>query len=332
MNFALVRLSYRDKQSLYHSLSQLIRSGISFSSALQKLERTSGGPLRRVVHALHTCAANGQTVAECFATQRNALGLMEASVVGAAERSGRLDHGLEQLATYFEALARARETLIRQAAYPVFVLHFAILVLAAPTVFTKGLPAYVREVGTSLFIVYLAVVAFGVLIRILQDAGTTNASVDRFLRAVPGIGRIRRSFALSRFNLIYEVQLDAGLNVLEALPAAAVASQSGMVRHAVECSLPELRAGGQVGPLLAVSGAFPESMMRAFMVGEETGGLDRELQRLAIEFQRDALARLESFAQWSAKLLYVGLLLYLAWRIIAGYSNYLKQVMEVGTQ
>ncbi len=324
-----MRLSYRDKQSLYDSLAQLIRSGITFSSALEKLSRTSGGRLHRVIERLRAGAARGQTVAESFAGQHPELGPMEASVLAAAERSGRLDHGLEQLAHYFEALARARETLIRKSAYPVFVLHFAIFVLAAPVAFLKSGPEYLREVGTSLVLVYVVVAVLVLLIFMLRDAGATNASADQFLRRVPVAGRIRRSFALARFCLLYEVQLDAGLNVLEALPAAARASRSGMIRQAIERALPELRAGSQVGPLLAVSGAFPETMMRAFMVGEETGGIDRELQRMGLEFQKDALVRLELMAEWSAKLLYVGLVLYLAWRIISGYASYLKTITDM---
>ena len=323
-----MRLGYRDKQSLYDSLAQLTRSGISFSSALEKLSRTSGGRLHRVIERLRVRASQGDTVAGTFAAQTADLGPMDASVIAAAERSGRLDHGFEQLAHYFEALAKARETLIRKSAYPLFVLHFGIFVLAAPIAFLKGWPEYLAEVGTSLLLIYFGAGALGLLITVLRDAGATNAAADRFLRRVPVVGRIRRSFALARFCLIYEVQLDAGLNVLEALPAAARASRSGMIRQAVERALPELRAGSQVGPLLAVSRAFPEEMMRAMMVGEETGGLDRELQRMAAEYQKDALARLDLFAEWSAKLLYVALVLYLAWRIIAGYAGYLKTLTE----
>jgi hypothetical protein len=60
-------------------------------------------------------------------------------------------------------------------------------------------------------------------------------------------------------------------------------------------------------------------MMTALMIAEETGGLDRELPRLFAEFQREALLRLETAAEWSAKLLYVGVVLYLAWGIVSTY-------------
>jgi type II secretory pathway component PulF len=319
-----VRLSYREKQSLYHNLAQLLRTGVSFPSAVQKLAATSHGRLRRLLQKLHDSAIRGLTVAESFAEQRGTLGGMETSVVGAAERTGRMDHGLQQLAQYFEALAQARETVIRKAMYPLFVLHFGVLALATPTLINRGIPAYTREVATILLFVYGVAVAIALVAPTLRDAGAISATADRMLRRLPLLGKVRRAFALARFCLIYEVQLDAGVNILDALQSAARASRSGMVRETVERALPEVRTGSQVGPLLAVSGVFPDSMMRAFLVGEETGGLDRELQRMASEYQAEALVRLETVTEWTAKLLYLGVAVYIAWRIVATYQSVLS--------
>jgi type II secretory pathway component PulF len=84
-----------------------------------------------------------------------------------------------------------------------------------------------------------------------------------------------------------------------------------------------------VGGLLAVGGAFPEEMVRSFCVGEQTGELDSELQRLAADYQADGLARLDSLAEWLPRLLYIGVVIYVAYGAVTFYRSYLDQMMRL---
>jgi type II secretory pathway component PulF len=56
--------------------------------------------------------------------------------------------------------------------------------------------------------------------------------------------------------------------------------------------------------------------MQSLIVGEETGRLDEELKRMAADLRQEALGTLETLADWLPKLLYVGIVLYLAWKIV----------------
>jgi len=316
-----VRLSLREKQSFYHSLAQLLRTGVPFPAALDKLALTSRAKLRNVIQRMRDAVAEGQTVGEAFGATDGAIGSLETSVVTAVERGGRLDHGLQQLARYFEALAQARETILRKAAYPLFVFHFGVLILGAPDFITGGVSAYVRSTVPVLISLYVVAILLIVVLPLLAAAAASSAGLDRALRAVPLVGKMRRSFAVARFCLIYDVGLDAGVNIIEALLAAGNASRSGLIKAATEAAVPQLRTGAQVGPILAASNAFPEEVSRALLVGEETGELDRELQRMAVEYQADALIRLETTVEWLSKLLYVGIVLVLGWRILKVYQG-----------
>jgi type IV pilus assembly protein PilC len=324
-----VPLSYRAKQSFYHHLAQLLRSGVSFPSALDKLALTFRGPLRRTIEQLRKQLTAGSTISEAFTGSRPAVSALEASVVGAADRSGRLEHGLKQLSDSFGALAQARSTVITKSLYPLFVLHFGIFAMALPVLFTEGLEPYLRATGPTLLVVYGIFAALALLGPALRDAGSTSATADRLLRRVPLIGKVRRAFALARFCLVYDLQLGSGVNVMDALSTAGKASRSGMIFQATERALPEVRSGAQVGPLLASSGAFPEEMMRGFLVAEETGELDQELTRMAAEYQGEALRRLEIAAEWISKMIYVAVVLYVAWVIISGYQKALQPVLQM---
>ena len=314
-------LSLRQKQSFYHSLAQLVRSGVPFPAALNKLAGTTRGGARQLLDSARKALANGRTVGEAFAAQRSEVTPLEASVITAVEKSGQLDHGLRELSDYFGALAQARASVIKRLTYPVFLLHFGILVLGAPALFAKGAATFFRETGSTFVFLYAAVAVVALITPVLRDLGAANGLVDRLVNAIPLVGKVRRSFALSRFCTVYGLQLDAGVNIIDALIAAGHASRSGSVRAAVKAAVPEVRGGSQVGPLLATSDAFPMELMQTIIVGEETGKLVEELKRLAVDFRAEALSRLEALADWLPKLLYVGIVLYLAWKILGVFQH-----------
>jgi type IV pilus assembly protein PilC len=324
-----VSLSLRDKQRFYHNLAQLIRSGIPFPSALEKIAKTSHGALRRLLQKLRAQSAAGKTVGEAFALERPAITVLEASVISAVEKSGRLEHGLQELANYFSALAQARAMVIKRCTYPLFILHFGIFMLAAPKLFLEGLGPYLKETFSVLVWVYAFAGIVALLVPLLSEAAATNVWFDRLLRAVPLVGKIRRCFAISRFCTVYEIQLDAGINVMDSLLAAGRASRSGLVRAAVDAVLPEVRTGAQVGPLLAISGAFPDHVSQSLIVGEETGGLDRELKRLAEELRNEALGTLEMLSEWLPKLIYTTIVLYLGYSIVTSYQHMLQNSLKI---
>ncbi len=327
-----VSLRLREKQSLYHSLGQLVRSGVTFPAALQKLAPTSRGRLRSLLVRLNRSIEGGSTVAEAFAAQRPVVTEMEAGIVAAVERAGRLDRGLTQLAEYFGALEAARTSAWKKATYPIFVLHFGILTMGVSTLVSAGLPAYLRETGSLLLLVYAVAMLLAIAVPVLSEAGARSALLDSLLRWVPMIGAIRRNFAISRFCSTYEMQLGAGVNVMDSLKAAGRASRSGLVAQTVARAIPDVLRGEQVGALLARGNAFPETMLRDFSVGEQTGRLDEELARLTDEHRKIALSKLDSLAEWLPRLLYLGVVGYLGYRIVGFYAGYLHQVEEIGNQ
>lgn len=324
-----VSLRFRDKQSLYHNLGQLLGSGVTFPAALQKLAPSSRGGLRTLLGRLNRAIASGSTVAEAFAKQRPSISEMEAGIVAAVERAGRLDRGLMQLAAYFGALDAARSSVLKKVAYPVFVLHFGILALGVKTLVTDGVGPYLREVGSLFLLIYGVALVIALAVPLLSDLGATNRVVDAFLRRIPLIGSIRRNFAVSRFCSTYEMQLGAGVNVMDGLNAAGRASRSGLIAATVKRALPEVIKGEQAGPLLSRGDAFPEAMLRDLTVAEQTGRLDQELDRLTEQHRRAALSSLDLLAEWGPRMLYLGVVVYVGFRIVSWYAGYMRTIEDL---
>jgi len=326
-----VKLSLRQKADFYRELGQLVRSGTAFPNAIKILLNDTRGPVRKLLVRLQGAVEQGKSVGEAFAEQYPAVSHLESSIIGACARSGRLDQGCVYLSGYFDRLDIARSFIIKKSLYPLFVLHFGVFMLALPILIPSGnVHGYLKQTLGFLAVLWGVAIIIALLGSILTFEGARSAGVDGFLRLIPGIGKLRRAFALSRFCATYEMQLQSGVNVIDSLTSAGNASQSGMVIAAVRKALPQLRGGAQVGPLLSGSNAFTPDMVRAIRIGEETGELDAELKRLADFFQQDAVSRLEFLAAFSAKALYFIVVVYTGWQIVMGYYAYLQKVESFG--
>jgi type IV pilus assembly protein PilC len=326
-----VSLRLREKQSLYHSFERLIRSGITFGKALESLSKTTRGKSKQAVLRLKERILAGDTIADAFTHLRPGISDMEIGIISAVERTGRLDHGFAQLAEYFGALDQARGNVLKGSAYPIFVLFLGVLVTNIKVLFTGGgLNAYVRNTLITFGIFVGAGLVIAVTAYLLNKAAARNAAIDSVLLRLPLLGKMRRAFALSRFCATFEMQLDAGVNILDGLEAADKASQSGMIRAAVEAGIPKIRTGIQPSQLLAESNVFPNDMVQAYTVAEETGELEHELKRLALEYRAESFNRLEILAEWIARLLYLAVLLYVGYGIIDLYRSYLTAALKMG--
>lgn len=288
-------------------------------------QQTRGG-LRRLLRGLQAATARGATVGDAFRAQPD-LGAMESGIMAASDRSGRIDQGARHLEEHFGALLAARAQILRGLGYPIFLLHFAVVVGALPKLVLGGSMAefIIRTVGVALILWGLLVIAL-LLSKILIRLAARNPSVDAALRAIPLIGKIRRSFAMSRFCATYEMHLDAGVNVIDSLASAAEASGSARVEVAVARMRAPLRAGGQVGPLLAASRAFPDSLSRAIRIAEDTGDLDKELARLAEEHREQGLRTIATLSEWFPKIVYLAIAGYVGYQIVSIYSGMMSGI------
>jgi type IV pilus assembly protein PilC len=327
-----VHLSLREKRNFYLNLAQLMRSGIPMAAAMEKLAATSRGASLRVVRKLREALGAGHSMGDAFAHLQPALGEMECAAISALERTGRLDRGLQQLSEYFESMENARKEMLRKSAYPFFLLHFGIVAIGVVNA-VKLMP---DQHAVAVSFLHHCAWAFGALYGLaailwfflpkLADAGARSVAVDWTLQQIFFLGKIRRAFALARFCATYDMQLDAGVNVIDSLLAAGRASRSGRIARAVEQTIAQVRQGGQVGSTLTRGGVFPNSFTQTFLVAEETGELDRALARLATEYRNEAVTRLSTFSEWLPKLLYVSVLLYFGWSIIQFYRGYFADI------
>ena len=254
---------------------KFLRSGIAMPQAVEALLPDSPrGAIREPSAAAEDFRAS-ESVAGAFTRLQPVIGEMEATMIGSSSDSGRLDVTFKYLAGYFGTLHDVRSSVLGQLSWPVIQLHIAVFVVSAPTALIVGPGAYVYACAKAFALIYgVGAAAFFVVWTIMRLA-QTSAGVDAALRFLPLVGNLRRNFALSRFCATFEMQLQAGINVMNSLTAAAQASHSRMLQADVARAVPQILNGAQVAEALSDARSMPASFRRVLRIGEDTGTLNR---------------------------------------------------------
>ncbi len=329
-----MKLNLVQKQSFYHELGQFLKSGIALPQAVEALAPEIGsGALRQLLQRLEKLFLAGESIPDAFAKLRPAIGEMEVALISASSNSGRLETALTYLSEYFGTLENLRAAIVKQTVWPIIQLHIGVFLLPLAAAFLLGdWPAYFLHCGLFLGTLYAGGFALWLLGAWLIRSARTNVGVDRLLRAIPLVGALRRNMALNRFCATYEMQLQAAVNLMDSLRSAADASQSAMLREEIQRIIPKVRAGSQVGPLLAGSRVFPPVLQRVFRLGEDTGSLDEDLRKWADYYRKAAVAKMEALGIWLPRIISILIVGYLGYSIViafkAGYTDPLNQILS----
>ena len=148
-------ISWSQRAQGYRQLSQLLRAGIPLGQSLAQMG--GGKAWQELCQQAATAIASGASIQEAFAQERPVIRAMLAW----AERSGRVELACDRIADMAERLLSWRRQLFAKLAYPVLVLHGALMV---PTLLSivQGDPLWYLLLGpVGLWLVLAAMAALG---------------------------------------------------------------------------------------------------------------------------------------------------------------------------
>jgi type IV pilus assembly protein PilC len=313
------------RAELYHQLGQLMSAGVPIVRALEQIERRPPAsayhkPLQHLLNEI----AKGATLAESL-QHLDWLPEFDLALIGAGEKSGRLDACFRMLADYYNDRARVIKQVISQLIYPVGLVHmvvfiFFIVLPFAASQFNASLPFLFAKAALILSPLYGAV-ALMVYATQSKHGENWRARIEAILRRVPILGKARHYLALSRLAATLEALISAGVNIFEAWDLAATASGSPALRQAVADWKPRVVAGQMPSEAVRLCPLFPETFANLYASGEVSGKLDESLRHLNQLYNEDGTRRLNAFATWMPRLIYMLVALMIAYEIIQFWAG-----------
>jgi type IV pilus assembly protein PilC len=281
--------------------STMINAGLPLVQSLNILaQQTENKKLAEITKAVVYDVEAGNTLADALAKHPKGFSDLYTNMVAAGEAGGILDTILMRLATFLEK----NDAIVRKVkgamVYPAVIISVAVLAIAILLIFViptfrdmfasvnMQLPLPTRAViGMSDLLVnwWFAIIG-GVVLLVLairQYYATSGGrkAIDGMMLNAPVLGDLLRKSAVSRFTRTLGTLISSGVSILDGLEITAKTAGNRVIHDAVMSSRQSIAGGETIAAPLEASGVFPPMVISMISVGEQTGGLDEMLSKIA---------------------------------------------------
>ena len=291
----------RDVVIFTRQFSTMINSGLPLVQALTILaEQTDNKSLAEVTKKVVFDVESGNTVADALSKHPKAFTNLYVNMVAAGEAGGILDTILMRLATFLEK----NDALVRKVKgamiYPTVIMSVAAIAIIVLLLFVipvfesmfasvgQALPLPTRIViGASRFLksywwmVFGAAAGGAFLLRRYYASSSGKLVIDRLMLKMPVLGDVLRKSAVSRFTRTLGTLISSGVSILEGLEITAKTAGNRVIQDAIMASRASIAGGDTIAQPLQKSKVFPPMVISMIAVGEQTGGLDEMLSKIA---------------------------------------------------
>ena len=296
-----------DLALLTRQLSALLGAGVQLVDALTALsDQSTRATTKKMLSQVRERVREGSSLADALTNHREVFSDLYIGMVRAGEQAAALEAVLDRLAEYSE---RQNEfiTKVRGAlTYPIIMMIVGTAIMAFLVAYVVPQVATIFEqqhaalpMATKILIGISAIVTgyyipLGLLIAgIVAGFAAAMATprgrriYDTAILKIWYIGPTLIRIICARFARTLATLLASGVQLLPALDAVKGVVTNGLLKDAVEQSRESIREGHGMAHTLQQSGLFPPLLIEMIRVGERSGELERMLERVADNYERE---------------------------------------------
>jgi type IV pilus assembly protein PilC len=304
------RVKAQEMTIMTRQLATMISSGMTLLRAFYVLEeQIENKLLRETVSAVREDIEAGLSFSEALGKHTKIFSPLYVAMVRAGEAGGVLEESLERVADQLEKDDSLRRQVKSAMAYPTVVLTFAIMVLLGLIAFI--VPVFVgvfKDFGGELPMItkftvglshaftsswYLILAGFvGAIVGFAKwrKSKSGRPQWDAFRLKIPfKIGDTVQKICLARWSRTFSALYSAGVPILQAIEVTGQTAGNAVLEKAMVKVVESVKQGGQIATPLRDESIFPPMVAQMIAVGEETGGLDHMLTKVA-DFYEDEVA------------------------------------------
>jgi general secretion pathway protein F len=295
------RLTAREMPQATRQLATLLGSGIALNDALKALvEQIETPALEKVFRNVREKITQGASFAEALEQHPGVFQPLFISMVRAGEAAGNTDVVLERLAQFMLKQSRMKNRVIAALLDPLIMVGVGTIVvtvlitkvvpklivlvesrgseLPGPTALLKSISEFL---GAYWYLLALGVVLANMAIGAVRRTPAGRYRTDKLLLGLPIFGDLFKKQAVSRFAITLSTLLKTGVPVLDALRIVRDIVGNSVLQRVLDDLHKAILQGADIATPLKRSGVFPPAVGDMIAVGEQSGELERVLDRLA---------------------------------------------------
>jgi type IV pilus assembly protein PilC len=282
-------------------LSTMFSAGLTIERAISNLlTEERNYKFKRVLVQCSTDLKKGYALSEALAKHPGVFSNLYVALVHAGEISGNLHVILEQLSDYLETVSDTRRKVISAMTYPVVAVIFLtsvvifLMVVVVPmfsevySKFGARLPFATRVLmGISDLVVHRApfvlLGVFGTIAGLWVMFKTKKGGLawDHFKLNFPVFGNLLMSALMEKFSKTFGILIGAGVPILEGLSHSIRVVENRVIANGLREAQNMIKDGYAISVAMKKTGIFPPIMIQLINTGEETGEINRLLEKVS---------------------------------------------------
>ncbi|OGR63295.1 MAG: pilus assembly protein PilC [Elusimicrobia bacterium GWB2_63_22] len=295
------KVASKDIVIFSRQLSTLVNAGVPIVQGLSILGEQAESPaFQAVIAAIRTDIEAGLSIADAMKKHPAVFTELYVAMVRAGEVGGILDTILERLSGFLESSEALKGKVQSALMYPTVVFSAAgfitvFLIVFVIPIFKDIFGSFGAELPIlTRFIIFLSdflrayilfvippVVLGGWLLKKWMKTEKGQEKVDALALKLPIVGILLKKVAIARFSRTLGTLIKSGVPILQGLETVAKTAGNKVIEKAIASSRDSIKEGGRISDPLKKANIFPPMVIQMISVGEETGGLDNMLNKIA---------------------------------------------------
>ncbi len=340
----------RDLAVVTRQLATMIDAGLPLVQCLDVLaQQQDNKALKKTLYDIRMDVEGGSTFSAALRRHPKVFSTLYTNMVEAGEAGGILDAILNRLAAYIEKAMALKKRVKSAMFYPATIISVAIVVVIFLLIYviptfqqlfagfgaTLPLPTVIvlelsRIVRTYILFMLAGLVGSVILLRLYYGTVGGKRAIDGLLLKLPIFGPLIRKVAVAKFTRTLGTLVSSGVSILEGLDITARTAGNKVVEDAVLKARTTIAQGKTIAEPLHASGVFPPMVVQMIAVGEQTGALDRMLNKIADFYDEEVDASVAALTSMLEPLLVIFLGVIIGGVVIAMYLPIFKLISVVG--
>jgi type IV pilus assembly protein PilC len=312
--FTIGGVSTKQLCTFTRQFSTLQDAGLPVLRSLKILEhQMKPGVLKNALMDVVDDVESGSTLSEAFAKHPKCFDRLYVNMVKAGEAGGALEVIMQRLADFKEKAQSLKRRVTGAMVYPIAVITVAVLILCFIMVYiipkfekifkdfdmelpdlTKWLMATSHWFADNWYYLPLFPVAWWLLVKLIRLSKIGNYILDRIYLWIPIIGTIIEKTVIARTTRTLGTLVSSGVPILEALSIVRETSTNAVFERMYMRVYESIREGETIAQPLKESRLVDDMVVNMIDVGEETGELDRMLNKIADVYDEEVNVLVES--------------------------------------